>query len=338
MALKILMYSPVFYPSIGGVETVIATLAEGFSDRGQKVKVVCQTSATDDKTFPFEVIRRPRAQQLLQLTRWCDVYFQGCISLKGLWPLLVCPKPLVVTHQTWYRRLDGSLAWQDALKLGVARFATNIAASQAVAEQLPVPAIAIPNPYAENIFYPRPEIPRDRELIFVGRFVSDKGVDLLIDALYNLKIMGLTPQLTLVGSGPEEPKLRQQVQELELVEQVDFIGVRVEQDLARGLNAHQILVVPSRWQEPFGIVALEGIACGCVAVGSEGGGLKDAIGSCGVTFPNENREALTQILFDLLTHFERLAIYRANAQSHLKRYQKAQVVEDYLKVIEATIQ
>ena len=38
----------------------------------------------------------------------------------------------------------------------------------------------------------------------------------------------------------------------------------------------------------FGVVALEGIACGCVIVGSEGGGLEEAIGPCGVTFPNSN--------------------------------------------------
>lgn len=338
MVAKILMYSPVFYPSIGGIETVIATLAEGFSDRGQEVKVVCQTPATDDKTFPFKVIRSPHPRQLLQLTRWCDVYFQGCVSLKGLWPLLICPKPFVVTHQTWYRRLNGNVGLQDRLKLSVSRWAANIAPSQAIAEQLPAPVTVIPNPYAENIFYPRPEIKRDRELIFLGRFVSDKGVDLLIEALSRLKLMGLTPQLTLVGSGPEEATLKQQVQALGLVEQVSFVGSKVGHELARLLNAHQILVVPSRWPEPFGIVALEGIACGCVAVGSEAGGLKDAIGSCGVTFPNENIAALTQIFFDLLSNPDKLAIYQTHAHSHLKRHQKSKIVEDYLKAIEAVVQ
>ena len=40
--------------------------------------------------------------------------------------------------------------------------------------------------------------------------------------------------------------------------------------LAALLNQCRILVVPSLWAEPFGIVALEGIACGCVVVGSAG--------------------------------------------------------------------
>lgn len=331
------MYSPVFYPSIGGIETVIAALAEGFSVRDRAVKVVCQTPASDDKTFPFEVIRQPQPQQLLHLTRWCDLYFQACLSLKGLWPLLIHPKPLIVTHQTWYRRLDGGLGLQDRLKLWASTLATNIAASRAIAQQLPAPATVIPNPYAENIFHLMPEIPRHRDLVFVGRWVSDKGVDLLIEALSRLKLRGLTPNLTLVGSGPEEHQLRQQVQALGLSKQVDFAGLRVGKDLAALLNSCKILVVPSRWCEPFGIVALEGIACGCVVVGSEGGGLPEAIGPCGITFPNGNVEALTQTLSSLLSNPEKPALYTADARSHLKRHQIATIVEEYLEIIEAVI-
>ncbi|MDY7015805.1 MAG: glycosyltransferase family 4 protein [Cyanobacteriota bacterium] len=335
--MNILMYSPVFYPSIGGIETVVATLAEGFSRRELDVKVVCQTPATDPQTFPFEVIRQPSPQQFLSLTRWCDLYFQAGLSLKGLWPISICPRPLVVTHQTWYRRLDGRLGWQDRLKLWVSKQATNVAASRAIAQQLPAPATVIPNPYDETLFRLMPEVPRDRDLVFVGRWVSDKGVDLLIDALYRLKCRGLTPNLTLIGFGPEEPQLRQHVQGLGLSEQVDFAGLQFGQNLARLLNTCRILVVPSRWHEPFGIVALEGIACGCVAVGSEGGGLPEAIGPCGVTFPNANLEALTQILWDLLSHPAQLAAYRTEARSHLKRHQTATIVEQYLKNIEAAI-
>ncbi|MDY6786209.1 MAG: glycosyltransferase family 4 protein [Cyanobacteriota bacterium] len=334
---KILIYSPVFYPSIGGIESVVAALAKGLSIRDRAVKVVCQTPASDRKTFPFEVIRHPHPQQLLKLTRWCDIYFQACLSLKGLWPLFVAPKPLVATHQTWYRRLDGSLGVQDRLKLAISKGATNIAASRAIAQHLPAPATVIPNPYADDIFHLMPNIVRDRDLVFVGRWVSDKGVDLLIEALYRLKLRGLAPNLTLVGSGPEEPQLRQQVRERGLSQQVDFVGLRVGKDLASLLNACRILVVPSRWHEPFGIVALEGIACGCVAIGSEGGGLKEAIGPCGTTFPNGDGEALTQILSDLLSNPEKLAPYKVEAQPHLKRYQTSTIVEEYLQIIEAVV-
>ncbi|BAZ68253.1 MAG: glycosyltransferase family 4 protein [Pelatocladus maniniholoensis HA4357-MV3] len=336
--MNILIYSPVFYPSIGGLETVVSILAHEFFSQGHEVKLVSQTPATDSKIFPFEVIRQPHPNQLLNLTHWCDIYFQPNISLKGIWPLLISPKPWVVAHNGWYTRTDDSLGWQDYLKHFAIRFATGISVSQAVANHVSTPSTVIPNPYREDIFYEIPEIPRDKELVFLGRLVSDKGADLLLDALANLKTLGITPKLTIIGSGPEESKLRQQVKDLELLHQVDFVGVKVEHELAKLLNAHQILVVPSRWQEPFGVVALEGIACGCVVIGSEGGGLKEAIGFCGVTFPNGDVQALTQVLSNLLTDTSKLFQYREKAASHLCRHRQADVAKAYLQVFEQAIQ
>ncbi|MFB2773250.1 glycosyltransferase family 4 protein [Pelatocladus sp. BLCC-F211] len=336
--MNILIYSPVFYPSIGGLETVVSILAHEFFYQGHEVKLVSQTPATDSKIFPFEVIRQPRPNQLLKLTNWCDVYFQPNISLKGIWPLLISRKPWVVAHNGWYTRTDNNLGWQDHLKHFAIRFATGISVSQAVADHVSTPSTVIPNPYREDIFYDIPEISRDKELVFLGRLVSDKGADLLLEALANLKTIGITPKLTIVGSGPEESKLRQHVKDLDIVNQVNFVGVKVENELAKLLNAHQILVVPSRWQEPFGVVALEGIACGCVVVGSEGGGLKEAIGPCGVTFPNGDVQALTQVLSNLLTDNSKLVQYREKAALHLCRHRQADVAKAYLQVFDQAIQ
>ena len=332
--MKILIYSPVFHPSVGGIETVISILANEFVRQGHEVRLVTQISATDSKCFSFEVIRQPSWQQLLKLIKWCDIYFQACVSLKGLLPLLIIRRPWVVTHQNWYQRVDKRVAWQDYLKRFLANFATNIPASFAIAEHLKAPSTVIPNPYQEDIFYEMPEIPRTQELIFLGRLVSDKGADLLLEALGNLKKQGLNPKLTIVGNGPEEAKLRQQVIDLDIVEQVNFVGAKVEKELTKLLNAHKIIVVPSLWQEPFGIVALEGIACGCVVIGSEQGGLKEAIGLCGVTFPNGDVEALTQTLLDLLTNPDKLSTYREKAESHLLSYKPATVAKAYLQVMD----
>lgn len=336
--MKILIYSTVFYPSIGGIESTISILANEFVKQGHEVKLVTQVPTVDSKKFSFEVIRLPSWQQLLQLTKWCDIYFQGCVSLKGIWPLLIIRRPWVVTHQTWYCRLDSSLAWQDYLKRYLTHFSINIPASFALAKQLKSSFTVIPNPYRDNIFYKIPEIHRDQELVFLGRLVSDKGVELLIEALANLKQLGVMPKLTIIGSGPEEFQLRQQVKDLNLVEQVNFVGAKVEQELTQLLNAHKILVVPSRWQEPFGIVALEGIACGCIVIGSEGGGLKEAIGPCGLTFPNGDVKALTATLREVLIHADQLSTYREKAELHLSLHKQAVVAKAYLKVMEKAIQ
>ncbi|WP_448562189.1 glycosyltransferase family 4 protein [Trichothermofontia sp.] len=341
--MKVLVYSPFFYPSVGGLENIMLTLALEFAKLGHQVKVVCYTPSQDSTlsqdriTFPFEIVRFPTLAFLLRLTQWSDVFFQGCVSLKGLWPLLFAPRPLVITHQTWYEDLNGNRSWNAKAKLFVSHFATNIAASQAIADVLPVPATVIPNAYRDDLFYTIPGVERNRDLVFLGRLVSDKGVDLLLTALAQLKQAGLTPSLTIIGSGPEEPLLREQVVTLQLSQQVSFVGTKVGLDLTKLLNAHRIMVVPSRWREPFGIVALEGIACGCVVVGSEAGGLKDAIGPCGVTFPNGDSQALADILKTLLEYPEQLELYYRSAATHLARHHRQVIACEYLKVIESAL-
>jgi glycosyltransferase involved in cell wall biosynthesis len=333
--LKILIYSPAFYPSVGGLETLVSILAREFVRAGHEVKLVSQVPDPAGTTFPFEVIRGPGPGRLLSLVRWCDLFFQPHMSLKGIWPLLISPRPWVVAHNSWYCRPDGRLGWQDRLKHFMARFATGISVSEAVAAHVSTPSRVIPNAYAEESFYLMPEVARDKDLVFLGRLVSDKGADLLLDALANLKAQGLMPRLTIIGGGPEEPGLRRKADALGIADRVEFSGIQTGEALARTLNSHKILVAPSRWREPFGIVALEGIACGCVVVGSEGGGLSDAIGACGVTFPNGDLQALTGALASLLSFPERLAQYRAGARSHLARHRKADVARAYLQVFEA---
>ena len=96
-------------------------------------------------------------------------------------------------------------------------------------------------------------------------------------------------------------------------------------------------MVPSRWAEPFGIVALEGIACGCVVVGSEKGGLKEAIGPCGVTFENGNVQALADQLKSLLGNPDRQANLRQQAAEHLAKFQSDAVTAAYLQIMRKLI-
>lgn len=335
--MKILIYSPLFHPSVGGLETIVSILAHEFVRQGHEVKLVCRTEADGAQSFPFEVYRRVGPARLLKLTRWCDIYFQANVSLKGVWPALVARKPLAVSHNGWYDRGDGRVGWQDRLKQRVARRAHNISVSSAVAAHLSSQSVVIPNAYRDDLFRRLPEVPRRKELVFLGRLVSDKGADLLPQVLAQLRAEGLRPLLSVVGSGPEEERLRRQAKALGVGDQIAFAGQKTGAELVRLLNEHRIMVVPSRWQEPFGIVALEGIACGCVVVGSEGGGLRDAIGPCGVTFPNGDAAALARALKPLLTDERALDAYRVRAEEHLSRHRKESVARAYLEVFDSAL-
>ena len=331
--MKILISSRPFLPSVGGLETVSSLLAGEFVRMGHQVKLVTQTPSAEELPLPYRVIRRPRPLRLLGLLRWSDVYFHNHISLRTAWPLLFIHKPFVVTHPGWipFAGVTGRL------KRWALDRATGISISKAVARYVGVPSTVIGNPYDDEVFREIPGLARDKELTFCGRLVSQKGVDLLLNALSILKSRNLHPRLTIVGAGLEDSKLRAMADNLGIADQVTFAGVKAGRELAEYLSAHKIMVVPSSFNEPFGVVALEGIACGCVIVGSEGGGLKEAIGPCGVTFPNGDADALATRLSQLLSSPQLLARYRTKARSHLVHHSKSAVAEKYLDVFAAAV-
>lgn len=337
--MRILFSSYAFYPSVGGLESVSWILAHQFAALGHELQVITQTladpkSSYADGDFPFTILRQPDRHQLLESLRWCEVAFHNNISLSLAWPLIWIRRPWVIAHHTWITSTEGQFRWQDQLKLALLRFADNISISQAIAAHLSVPSTVIPNPYREELFRTLPEVNREQDLVFLGRLVSDKGADILLDALGKLRQQDLTPNLTVIGTGPEESRLRQQAGQLELSDQISFLGRRTGEELVQILNQHRIMVVPSRWPEPFGVVALEGIACGCVIVGSNRGGLPDAMGPCGLTFANGESEALAQILRNLLLAPEQLIRLQSEADRHLAQHQQERIARQYLEVIE----
>lgn len=332
--MKILLASHFFHPSVGGIERVSLMLAQEFVRLGHEVCVVTQTAEESGAPFPFQVVRRPGAAELLRWVRWCDVCFHNNVALRLAWPLLLAPKPWVVAHHMWISRADGTLGWQDRCKRWLLRrVAANLAVSEALVSDLGWPMPTVPNPFDPAVFKRGESRDRAGELIFVGRLVSDKGVDLLLDALARPELAQV--RVTIVGSGPEEAALRAQARAEGLGARVHFVGSQPPAAVAQLLNAHRVLVVPSRRAEPFGVVALEGLACGCVVVGSSGGGLPDAVGPGGVMFPNGDIPALAAALVRALALDAAAPDFRGRVDAHLERHQPPSVAKAYLAVFAA---
>jgi glycogen synthase len=332
---KILLWSYSFHPTIGGIETMARLLAEEFTRAGHTVTVVTRTPVSDDAPdrFSFQVVRQPSPLDLLKLLRRSDVYLHNHISVKAAWPLLLIRRPWAIAFHTWIADA-GLRRWFQRVAM---KHATSICVSRALAAHLQQRSIVIPNLYDDSTFRFDRAATRDRELVFVGRLVRDKGVASLLGALVQLKEQNLAPKLTVVGQGPQAENLKELTRKLGLASQVEFVGGMAPTDVAATLNRHHILVVPSIWPEPFGIVALEGIACGCVVVGSRGGGLADAIGACGVTFPNGDQDELARCLGELLRAPESWPRYRQNAPAHLRIHRSAVIADRYLEVLASVI-
>lgn len=328
--MKILFTSHRFHPDIGGIEVNSEILARFFVLQGHEVRLVTQTKGKDPDDFPFPIIRRPDASQLIDLHRWADVVYQNNIELGSLWPRLWIPRPTVISVRTWIRGNDGRLRWVHRLKKWVLRHVDAvIAISEAIRRDSVEQAVVIGNPYRSGLFRVIPEIPRENSVAFLGRLVSDKGADLLIRAFAEVK--SSYEQLTLIGTGPEEGALRRLAEQRGVA--VNFKGPLVGEELVRELNRHEILAIPSLWAEPFGNVALEGMACGCVVVGSNDGGLPDAIGSAGLLFERGSARALSESLRHLCEHPTLKESLRAQSKRHLEKHREEVVASRYLGIL-----
>ena len=99
--MKTLMACYVFPPSVGGIETVSALLADELIRQGEDLRVVTQTpSATAELSRGYEIVRRPDPKKLVEMVRWADVVLHMNISLRLGYPLLFVDKPWVISHHT----------------------------------------------------------------------------------------------------------------------------------------------------------------------------------------------------------------------------------------------
>jgi glycosyltransferase involved in cell wall biosynthesis len=145
---------------------------------------------------------------------------------------------------------------------------------------------------------------RLRQVLFVGRLVPEKGVDVLVRACAQAGV-----RLLVVGDGRD----REALQQLASNEGCDasFVGEQDRQAVQRAMRESAVLAVPSLWHEVSPLVILEAIELGLPVVGSDVGGIPDLIGAGrGVIAPPGEQEAWASAIravIDDLPYAERLA-------------------------------
>ncbi|RYY08224.1 MAG: glycosyltransferase family 1 protein [Sphingobacteriaceae bacterium] len=347
--MKILFLSHNFYPFIGGIEANSDILSRAFYAAGHEVNVLTWTTDVSPNIYPFPITRNPSVSTLFKAHQWADLVFENNPCLRLAWPNLFFRHPYVIALNTWVSRIDnkiglhGKIGIQDRIKfLWFKKASKVIAVSDAIRKHSFKPAIVIGNPYNSLVFRHIPDVEKIKAFVFLGRLVPNKGVDQAIKALKKLLIKEVSqpfltfkPTLTIIGEGPQKPVLEKLVAELDLQDQVIFTGSVSGENLARLLNQHRYILVPSLWEEPFGNVALEGMACGCLPIVSDGGGLPDAIGNAGISFKRGSVDALVDVLINIMANPDLETKLRNAAPAHLHKHQPETVSKKYLEVVEA---
>lgn len=163
-------------------------------------------------------------------------------------------------------------------------------------------AFNVPQQWEKERFKSKVASPDERIILFVGRFVYEKGIHVLTAAMPEIT-RSVNAKLILVGVGPMESLLRTQVQRAGLSNKVVFAGCVDDHTLKLLYKSADVCVVPSLF-EPFGITAIEAFAAQTPLVVADSGGLSEIVedNRTGVkVVPNSVKslaEGVTKILLD----------------------------------------
>lgn len=142
-------------------------------------------------------------------------------------------------------------------------------------------------------------------ILSVSNLVETKGIDLNIYALNKLKKKYPDLEYLVVGSGPEEKKLRALVESLDMSDWVTFLGRKTHDDVFKYMSMCTLFCLPS-WNEGFGVVYIEAMAMGKPVIGCRGEGIEDFVdhGRNGFLVEPRDVNSLVQALDYLLSHPE----------------------------------
>ncbi len=239
-----------------------------------------------------------------------------------------------------YHTLTGGLLrylWRDASAvIGLCRDLSERAARHAPGQKFGVihPGADVRGIAAKTDYAPHDAV----ELVFVGRLVEQKGLDILFESLATIDPQ-LQWRLTLVGDGPEKPALTAQASRLGILERISFRGWVKKEEIGAVYRAGDVFVLPSR-DEGFANVLLEAMAAGLPIMGTYVTGTDEAVidGKTGFIVQPGDVPALAAALIKLITDaplresMGRAA--RARAEAHFDWHM---IAEKWIAVLEESI-
>jgi glycosyltransferase involved in cell wall biosynthesis len=140
------------------------------------------------------------------------------------------------------------------------------------------------------------------DLLYVGRFSEEKNVKILIRALRKLKNDFSEIKLNLVGSGPEEEKLKKMVKRFGLEKNIQFLGHLKREEIFSLYQSHKILILPSKI-ESLGLVIVEALSQNLIPITRKTYGPKEVLNN-EIFFFDGNENELYEKINDVLKNYD----------------------------------
>jgi glycosyltransferase involved in cell wall biosynthesis len=314
--MKIALYTNFFYPSIGGCETVADLLATGLSELGHEVCLLTRTPLINANELDrsYSITRIDSRALMKQHIMWADIVLMNGVATYGLDFCLTLNKPYVLIFQGPQSVCPINLAWNEGrctyaltkciackiqnqthlsnlthlLKYALIRFyiqkaSANVFISESLKSQtngvLNIKnSFIIGNPFDHRIF--NMEVAKENSsnsIVFAGRLVKEKGVELLLEAYALAADKKELPSLRIIGNGILLPYLQDIAEKLKIKNKIQWLGWKTGKNLAEQFASACAVIVPSIYEEPFGIVTIEALACGTPVLVNNRGALPELV-------------------------------------------------------------
>jgi glycosyltransferase involved in cell wall biosynthesis len=166
---------------------------------------------------------------------------------------------------------------------------------------------------------------KKKEVLFVGRLVFEKGVDLYVDSVSAVAKMFPDWNFGLIGSyrlGDNDntnsyaDKLIKKFKKIG--NKAKFYGFKDHDFVQEKMKDASVIIIPSLWNEPFGLVAAEAMSNGIAIIASKVGGIPEIIQKNGILIENINQKKLENTLIDLIKNGKKRNTYQNKAWNNFK--------------------
>lgn len=372
--MNILIYCKAFWPSVGGMESSIECLAKYLHARGAGVTVVTETAYDGENPFSFPVHWQADKQLIRRLLAESDLLHLNVMNVGLRLRALFSGKKIVTTYADvtpicpkgvklrWDGPCDtsGPLICLKCMKrsgtphrfkflfrplikslLSLSSHA-NIVNSPWSLERYPLARKYLVPRYIDADQFSPPEGPhRDARadgeirIIYAGRLVKEKGVQVLLEALQICVNRGHPARLVICGDGNYREALERQIEVSDLRQYVDFRGELDKEELSHALHEADIAVVPSLWYETFGRAAAEAMAAGLPVIATDAGGIEDVVGDAGIVVNRGATDELANAIERLILDEPlRRTLGRAGRRRVLDMYGEREALRRHAEVYE----
>jgi len=322
---------------MGGSVMVLDRWSRALADEGHDIVILTKTAGDglqsveewrNHRSGRIAVCRFHEWHAITEVLKTADRVIMIEMSVRWLVASLAAGKRPMVTHHTHLVPPDGKMRLYRWIQYAIGLCVPAVACSEMIARQWGSHVRVVPNPYDAQQFHSM-DSARDVDFLFAGRFGPEKGGLIFVEALAQLADTfranyARSPKVVIAGKGPEGELMREALGKAELTESVVCFGEASPGELAGYYNRALVVVIPSIWQEPFGLIGLEALACGCRVVCSDQAGLREATGGVAVYCETGNARAFADAMWKCRLESEVASEEAVQIWRHLARHEASQ--------------